>query len=460
VLLTPTPGSTLSGTSASFSWSAGAGADQYWLDVGNSVGVGDIWAGALTGTSQVVSGLPCDGRTLYAQLYTHTGGAWLTPQRYTFTAASVCTAQIASPTPGTALSATSVTFSWSAVAGADQYWLDVGNSVGVGDISAGALTGTSQVVSGIPCDGRTIFVQLYTHRSGAWLAPQRYTYTAASACTAQITSPTPGTTLSATSVTFSWSASAGADQYWLDVGSSVGQGDLWAGALTATSQVVSGLPCDGRTLYVQLYTHRSGAWLTPQRYTYTAPSVCTAQITSPTPGTTLSATSVTFAWSAASGADQYWLDVGSSVGQGDLWAGALTATSQVVSGLPCDGRTIYVQLYTHRSGTWQSPQRYTYTAPSACVAQITSPTPGTTLSATSVTFAWSAAAGADQYWLDIGNSVGIGDLWSGALTATSELVSGLPCDGRTLYAQLYTHRGGGWLTPQRYTYTAKTTCGP
>jgi hypothetical protein len=252
----------------------------------------------------------------------------------------------------------------------------------------------------------------------------------------------------------------GADQYWLDVGSSVGVGDLSAGALTATSKVVSGLPCDGRTIYVQLYTHRNGAWQSPQRYTYTAPSVCLAQIASPTPGTTLSATSVSFTWSAAPGADQYWLDVGNSVGVGDLSAGALATTSKVVSGLPCDGRTIYVQLYTHRNGAWLSPQRYTYTAPSGCVAQITSPTPGTTLSSTSVTFSWSAAASADQYWLDVGNSVGQGDLWGGALTGTSQLVSGLPCDGRTLYAQLYTHRNGVWLTPQRYTYTAKTACGP
>src|ERR1039457_3174053 len=124
----------------------------------------------------------------------------------------------------------------------------------------------------------------------------------------------------------------------------------------------------------------------------------------------LTATTVTFVWSAASGADQYWLDVGNSVGVGDIWGGALTATSQVVSGLPSDGRTIYVQLYTHRSGAWLSPQRYTYTAPRVSVAQITSPTPGTLLTATTVTFVWSAASGADQYWLDVGNSVGVGDI--------------------------------------------------
>jgi hypothetical protein len=222
--------------------------------------------------------------------------------------------------------------------------------------------------------------------------------------------------------------------------------------------VVSGLPSDGRTIYVQLYTHRSGAWLSPQRYTYTAPGVSVAQITSPTPGTLLTATTVTFVWSAASGADQYWLDVGNTLGTGGIFGGALTATSQVVSGLPCDGRTLYVQLYTHRNGAWLTPQRYTYTAPSVCVAQITSPTPGSTLTATSVTFSWSAGTGADQYWLDVGSTLGTGSIFGGALTGTSQVVSGLPCDGRTLYVQLYTHTNGVWQTPVRYTYTAKTSC--
>ena len=154
------------------------------------------------------------------------------------------------------------------------------------------------------------------------------------------------------------------------------------------------LPCDGRTLHVQLYTHINGAWLSPQRYTYTAPTGCSstsAQIASPTPGTVLTGTTITFAWGAVSGADQYWLDVGNSVATGDIWAGALTATSKVVSGLPCDARTIYVQLYTHMNGAWLTAQRYTYTAPSGCtIAQIASPTPGTVLTGTTITFAWGA----------------------------------------------------------------------
>jgi hypothetical protein len=179
---------------------------------------------------------------------------------------------MSSPTPGTTLSSSTVIFSWTSITSADNYWLDVGNSVAQGDISAGATTATSKTVNGLPCDGRTLYVQLWTHLNGAWLTPQRYTYTA---CTggpqaAQISSPTPGATLPGATITFSWTSVTSADNYWLDVGNTVAQGDISAGPTTSTSKTVNGLPCDGRTLYVQLWTHLNGAWLTPQRYTYKA----------------------------------------------------------------------------------------------------------------------------------------------------------------------------------------------
>ena len=275
---------------------------------------------------------------------------------------------------------------------------------------------------------------------------------------ATMMSPNPGTTLAGTGVTFTWTAVTGADQYWLDVGNSVAQGDIWAGALMATSQTVNGLPCNGRTLYVQLWTHINGAWQTPQRYTYTAASSCSAvaQITAPSAGSTLPGSSATFMWNAIAGADKYWLDVGNSVAQGDIWAGALMAASQTVNVLPCDGRTLYVQLWTHLNGTWQAPQRYTYTAASNCIAtaQLAAPIPGSTLLGTIVTFTWNPIAGADSYWLDVGNSVAQGDIWAGALMTTLQIVNGLPCDGRTLYVQLWTHLNGAWQNPQRYTYRA------
>jgi hypothetical protein len=59
-----------------------------------------------------------------------------------------------------------------------KYWLDVGNSAGVGDIFGGEMTVTSKTVSSIPTDGRTIHIQLWSFIGGAWQQPFRYTYTA------------------------------------------------------------------------------------------------------------------------------------------------------------------------------------------------------------------------------------------------------------------------------------------
>src|SRR5262249_59327079 len=117
---------------------------------------------------------------------------------------------------------------------------------------------------------------------------------------------TPGTQLPLTSVTFTWNAVAGADGYWLDVGTMLAQGNICAtGQITTTSFTCEGIPTTGSasTIYVQLWTHSNGAWLTPpQQYTYIPPAgpPSIAQITSPTPGTQLPGTSVTFSWTPIS----------------------------------------------------------------------------------------------------------------------------------------------------------------
>jgi len=87
-LTAPVPGSTLAGSSATFSWSAGvAGVTAYWLDIGNSPGSGDLYGGQTTSTSQTVLNLPTDGRTLYVRLWTQINGDWGNYYiDYTFTA--------------------------------------------------------------------------------------------------------------------------------------------------------------------------------------------------------------------------------------------------------------------------------------------------------------------------------------------------------------------------------------
>jgi hypothetical protein len=84
-------------------------------------------------------------------------------------------------------------------------------------------------------------------------------------------------------------------------------------------------------------------------------------------------------------------------------------------------------------------------------AQIISPQPGSILPGQSVTFAWSGAPTGSSYQIKVSDSLGYIFADAGNLTATSLVVSDLPCDGRAIYVQLATN---GQIPPGLYTYTA------
>ena len=77
------------------------------------------------------------------------------------------------------------------------------------------------------------------------------------------------------------------------------------------------------------------------------------EMTSPTPGSTLAGSSVTFAWSANGiSVDRWWLYVGSTAGARDIVnSGSLTTTSYTATGLPTTGATIHVRLWFD-TGSW------------------------------------------------------------------------------------------------------------
>jgi hypothetical protein len=214
---------------------------------------------------------------------------------------------------------------------------------------------------------------------------------------------------------------------------------------------VNGLPTNGSTVYVTLYSLVNGQWLN-NSYTYTAYNNAAHEgvIKSPVPSSTLSGSTVTFSWTAGTGATAYWLDAGNVAGgnqyhQSGNLGNVLTTT---VNGLPTNGSTVHVTLYSLVSGQWLS-NAYTYTALSAAggLAVIQTPTPGTTLSGNSATFTWTAGAGASAYWVDIGTLPGGNSIYSSGnlgnvLTTT---VYSLPANGSTVYVTLYSLVGGEWL---------------
>ena len=108
---------------------------------------------------------------------------------------------------------------------------------------------------------------------------------------------------------------------------------------------------------------------------------------SPVQGSTLTGASVTFTWSAGTGAAAYWLDVGTAQGQGDIFNQNVSlVTSKTVNGIPTDGSTVYVKLWTLLAGTWQSGD-YTYKSGGALAkAVMLLPTPSSVLGGAGVAF--------------------------------------------------------------------------
>jgi len=406
------------------------------------------------------------GQSYYAYNYGGEPGEWSDITTWD-SSTNICikafTAAIAamtSPTMPFTFTGTSQTFTWNNV-GAISYGLDVGSSVGASNISTYRGVSTSRSVTTLPVDGSTVYVRLYTQLESGWVYKD-YTYTAA--LKAAMTSPAPSSTLTGTSQLFSWT-NTGATAYQIHVGTT-GVGSANIGyfpnpASTATSANVAGLPANGSTVYVRLYSLIGGAWqYNDYQYTaYTAPAA-KATMTSPAGGATLTGTSQLFSWTNT-GATAYQIHVGTT-GVGSANIGyfpnpASTATSANVGGLPANGSTVYVRLYSLIGGAWQyNDYQYTaYTAPTT-KATMTSPAGGATLTGTSQLFSWTNT-GATAYQIHVGTtgvgSANIGYFPNPASTATSANVGGLPANGSAVYVRLYSLIGGAWQYND-YQYTA------
>lgn len=377
-MISPTPGSTLPGSSATFTWSPGACVTQYTISVGTSSGGTQI-SGPTSGTttSAVVNGLPTLGQTVYVRL-TSTIAGINSSNDYTYTAYSTATgcgtstlATMASPTPGSTLPGASVPFSWSAGCNVTQYYLYVGTSAGTNNLygaSQGtALTGT---VPNLPTTGQTLYVRLWSFLSTAatdlstgWHFAD-YTYTAAGNNTgcgtpaaAAMTSPTPGTTFTGASAVFIWNTGTCVTSYTLAVGSSVGASDIFlvtqGVSVTAT---VNNLPTNGQTVFVRLTSLINGVNQNAD-YTYTASAGATgctgasaATMLTPASGSTLPGATATFTWTAGCNVSQYYLYVGTAVGTNDLYGLSQgTSLTGTVGGLPTTGQILYVRLWSFLS---------------------------------------------------------------------------------------------------------------
>ena len=282
VLTSPAPGITLTGTSATFSWTAGVGDTKYEFRLGTTgPGSRDVYNAAEATTTAlttgVVSGIPATGATLYARIYSYINGVWQHNDYTYIESGTPVPAVLTSPTPGSTLTGTSATFSWSAGSGVTKYEFRLGTTGhGSSDVYNASGASTTALTTGaipVPAYGVTLYARIYSYINGAWQYND-YTYLeSGTPVKAVLTSPTPGTALTGSSATFTWTAGGGVTKYLFELGTTGhGSSNVYNAAGTSTTAlttgVVSGIPTTGATLYARLYSYINGAWQYND-YTYT-----------------------------------------------------------------------------------------------------------------------------------------------------------------------------------------------
>jgi hypothetical protein len=299
-LISPPPGSVLPGGGSgpaskplyaaggvTFVWTPGNIATHFELWLGSTgVGSSNLYnSGNVTVTTETVTGLPTNGETIYARLYSLINGTWQSAD-YTYTASGSPTlAMMTSPAQGGTLAGTSQLFTWSPGNTATHFELWVGTT-GVGSsnlYNSGNVTVTSESVNNLPSNGETVYARLYSLINGTWQSND-YTYTASGSPTlAAMSTPIPGSTLSGSSVSFTWSPGNTATHFELWLGSTgVGSSNLYnSGNVTVTTETVNSLPTNGEKIYARLYSLINGTWQSAD-YTYTASS--TQPLTLPAAG--------------------------------------------------------------------------------------------------------------------------------------------------------------------------------
>ena len=492
-LSSPDAADKVAGRTVTFQWTAPSEetVTKYLLEVYTDPDLGEVTrkfygdVGNVTEYSD--TGYPNDGTAYYWRVRAGNDAGWGPPS---LSRTFISTAPIlSSPADRASASGTSVTFEWEALVGATKYLLEVNEDPGWDEEKSKFFDDVGNVTeyedTGYPNDGIVYYWRVRAGNDAGWISrSETWSFTNSSVAKPSaptLSSPkeTDGVTaqISGTSVTFTWGASTGANNYWLEVNTSSSWGEGTRKFLGNVGDVTqyedTGYPDNGTTYYWRVRAcNASGcsSWSEGESFINTSRPAPT--LTSPEDGAEVAGTSVTFTWGASTGADNYWLEVNAKpdldfntnpdllLGTGpDYWGKATrmyrgdvgNVLSKIVTGFPDDGTKYYWRVRARSDAGWScwSDNRTftngTFTELSA--PTLSSPADGATVPGTSVTFTWTALAGAYRYQLEVNSS----SFWEkrtrkyrGNADDVTKTVTRFSNDGTRYYWRVRARNAAGW----------------
>ena len=476
-LISPASASVDQPTTLAVRWRALPAVSSYRLQVSlDSLFVGVVLDDSLVAdTSRQISSLANQTKYFWrvrAKNAAGTGG-WSSIWNFTTVPSLPGPPALIAPPNGASNVPTTLNLSWNASTGATSYRVQVSadQSFGSTTFDSSGITGTTATPHGL------LTSTLYYWRVDAanaagttgWSSVWSFTTVPAPPPTPVLQSPPNNATGQPTSLPLSWSRSAGASVYrlQLSVSSVFGTTVIDDSTITDTSRQ-SGPLLNSTSYYWRVEARNPGGWSNwSPAWTFTTspapPGVPTLQ--APANGATNQPAILTLIWNTVSGASGYWLQLATSAAftvviRNDS---LLTATADQVGPL-ADSTTYFWRVRARNTGglsDWSNTWQFTtarVAPPPPAVPALASPLNGAGNQPLSLALSWNTSSGAAFYHLQLSTSSSLNPLLleDSSMTVTSRDVG--PLSNSTAYYWRVRARnsGGvsGWTAPWAFTTTA------
>ncbi len=271
-------------------------------------------------------------------------------------------------------------------------------------------------------------------------------------------SPIQSASVDGSMVSFQWGAVSGATRYQLEI-TKVSDGTIFRtvnlGNVTSTTEYA--FANDGVEYRWRVRAGSSatqwGAWSTYRTFTNGA-ALPAPTLGYPADNASLDSTSVSFQWSAVTGATRYQLEaIRTSDGFifKNVELGNVVNTTQ--TGFPNDGTEYRWRVRAGNAQAWGawSPYRHLISGKTLPAPVLTSPANNTAISGTSVLFRWNEVSGATKYQLEVlrgSESIPFKDVTVGQITMSEQF--GFLRDGTQYRWRVRAGNNTGWGTWSAY----------
>ena len=212
------------------------------------------------------------------------------------------------------------------------------------------------------------------------------------------------------SVTLSWVESIGATSYIVQVGSSAGASNLFAGSVGNTT-TVSGAVATGNYFFRVLAVNAAGSSPPSQEVQFTIGTPVVAPLAPTNLQSVVAGSAVTLTWNASSSATSYILQVGTAAGASNLFNGSVGGSRSISGQVPA-GTYFWRVIASNSAGNSPAAADRQFTVTGACNPPGAPQNFTFALNGRSLTLNWSApvSGGATGYVIEAGSATGLNNL--------------------------------------------------